>query len=145
MRGERAAEEHQRYDYLRTVPLLSRCSDDELRRIDSLGTDIRIPEGRRLMREDTQGFECVIILDGSVDVSRDGETIAQLGAGSVVGEAALIGAGRRNATVTTSSPTRALVLNSAEFDELGRQLPVIRDALMKLAQTRGTPEHEPAG
>lgn len=132
----RRAEEHQRFEHLRTIPILSRCSDEELRRIDALGTDIRIGSGHRLMREAATGFEAVIIMEGTVDVTRDGETIARLGPGNIVGEGALLDGGRRSATVTTSSTVRALVLNSAEFEALGRELPGVRNVVVEIAHRR---------
>lgn len=132
----RRIEEHERAEALRTIPILSRCSDEELQTIDALGTDIRIAEGHTLMREDSQGFECAIILEGTVRVSRHGETVAELGPGAIVGEVALLQGGRRNATVTAATPVRALVMNAAELDALGHRLPGIKKVLLDIAAER---------
>ena len=132
----RRAEEHERAAALRAIPLLAPCNDEELLRIHALGTDIRIAEGHKLMREDSQGFECAIILEGTVRVSRHGETITELGPGAIVGEVALLQGGRRNATVTAATPVRALVMNASELDALGNRLPGIKKVLLEIAAER---------
>ena len=55
--------------------------------------------------------------------------VAQLGPGDFFGEMALLGDGRRRATVTTSSPARALVLFGTEFRRLEQDHPHIAEQI----------------
>jgi CRP-like cAMP-binding protein len=48
------------------------------------------------------------LLDGTAEVRRQGATLASLGAGQLVGEAALVEHRTRNASVITTSPVRVL-------------------------------------
>ena len=59
-----------------------------------------------------------MLLEGTVDVVRDGKKIAELGAGEFFGELALISNIPRTATVTTTSPIRALVVVDRDFRRL---------------------------
>jgi CRP-like cAMP-binding protein len=51
-----------------------------------------------------------LIEDGSADISVDGTTVAQVGAGDVIGEVAVVASGRRTASVVATSPVRAISL-----------------------------------
>jgi len=49
-----------------------------------------------------------LILDGVLSVDVDGEAVAEVGAGAVVGERALLERGRRTATLTAATPCKIL-------------------------------------
>ena len=53
-----------------------------------------------------------------MDIERDGKKVAALGAGDFFGELALISKIPRTATVTTTSPIRALVVVDRDFRRL---------------------------
>ena len=76
-----------------------------------------------------------MLLDGSAVVRRKGRKIRTLGNGDFLGEIALISKTPRTATVTTTAPTRALVITAQSFDSLLRDSPEIsRDVLEALAE-----------
>lgn len=81
--------------------------------------------GRTLIKEGTAGREFFVLIDGSVDVRRKGRKIDALGAGDYFGEVALITDRPRNATVTTTSPVRALVLTKQNFRQLLAENPLL--------------------
>jgi len=56
------------------------------------------------------GRELFLILDGIVDVEVDGEEVAELGPGALIGEMALLGEGKRTASVYATTPTRVVVV-----------------------------------
>lgn len=61
--------------------------------------------------------ECAyLIVDGTVEVSRNGGPIAELGAGETFGEAALVSGGARTATVTAETAVTVRVLTRAALD-----------------------------
>src|SRR5215468_1290960 len=68
----------------------------------------------RLCGEGASGYSFFVIRDGSATVSIDGSEVRTLGPGDFFGELAILGDGRRTATVTTSSPSRVLVLFGTE-------------------------------
>ena len=70
----------------------------------------RLAANETLVRQGECGDEMFLLLDGSLDVEIDGETVARLGSGAVVGELALLGDGRRQATLRAAVPARVAVL-----------------------------------
>jgi len=76
-----------------------------------------IPAGHRLTREGVVGREAFVVLDGEADVFVDGELIATVGPGDVVGEVA-IDAGPRSATVRARTAMRVLVVGGAFEDRV---------------------------
>lgn len=102
-------------DHLARVPLFSTCSKRELAQLASRTTDVSIPAGRTLLREDTVGNEFFVIVSGRAQVTRAGRLVAELGPGDFFGELALLDRAPRDATVVSLTPIQAVVLNRAEF------------------------------
>ena len=71
-----------------------------------------------LTRQGAPGREFFVLLEGTVEVVRDGKRVATLGEGDFFGELALISNIPRNATVTATSPIRALVVFGRDFRRL---------------------------
>jgi CRP-like cAMP-binding protein len=120
---------------LRRLPVFSALSRRALERVDSLLTPITFADGDVLCHEGRLGREAFVILSGEVEVSRADTHLATLGAGSVVGELALLGHGPRTATVTASGQVRALVMNAQEFATLLSE-PAVSDEVHRVAAER---------
>lgn len=105
-------------ELIRSVPLFASVSKSELAEVASIADEIDLPEGKVLIREGDTGKEFIVLIDGTADVERGGNRIAQIGPGDFVGEIALIAKTPRNATVTTTSPVRALVITDRAFRKL---------------------------
>jgi CRP/FNR family transcriptional regulator, cyclic AMP receptor protein len=105
-------------DVLRNVPLFSACSKKELRRIAALADELEFREGKILTRQGGPGREMFILLDGTVKVERNGVQVNELGPGDFLGEGALVLGKPRNATITATSPLRALVISDDNFKQL---------------------------
>ena len=116
---------NQKVELIRGVPLFANLSKRELEEIASIADEIDFKEGKELIREGARGREFFVLLDGAVDVTQDGSRINQLGAGDFFGEIALISRIPRTATVTASSPIRALVVAERDFRSLLAQSPDI--------------------
>ena len=97
------------------VPLFQRCSKRELEAIAGLADQVEREEGRVLVREGELGREFWVLVDGIAEVTRDGETVATLGAGDFFGEVALVSNVPRTATVTAASSLIGLVISSRDF------------------------------
>jgi CRP-like cAMP-binding protein len=111
---------------LRTVPLFVGLDDDELKAVGALTTEVDLPAGSELAREETFGNEFYMILDGDVRIHRAGATLRHLGPGDFLGEIALIDHGRRSASATVETDSRLLVLGHREFHSLLDAQPDIR-------------------
>lgn len=80
--------------------------------------------------------DLVVIERGTVEVLRDGETLATLGPGEVVGEMGLLGQRRAVATVRAREPVQAIAIPAERLDELSDQMPELTDRLRRLAADR---------
>jgi len=58
-----------------------------------------VAAGEALLEQDEPGLSLYLILDGVLDVEVDGETVAQVGPGAIVGERASLEGGMRTATL----------------------------------------------
>jgi len=74
----------------------------------------KLAEGETLVTQGDPGTDLFLLLDGVLAVEVDGETVAELGPGSIVGERALIEGGTR--TSTLRARTRAKVAVAAAQD-----------------------------
>jgi CRP-like cAMP-binding protein len=108
----------EKLEMLATVPLFSGCSKKELRTIATLADEIDLREGKVLTRQGSPGREFFVLLEGTVEVVRDGKRITTLRDGDFFGELALISNIPRTATVTATSPIRALVVVGRDFRRL---------------------------
>jgi CRP-like cAMP-binding protein len=77
-----------------------------------------------------------VIVDGVAEVTSDGVTLATLGPGDYFGEIAILGEGRRTASVTSTSAVKLLVLFGTEFRQLEALQPEISSRLTEAMQSR---------
>jgi CRP/FNR family transcriptional regulator, cyclic AMP receptor protein len=103
---------------IKQVPLFERCSKKTLQEIARLADEIDLPQGKVLTREGRTGYEFFVLIEGTVDVSQNSKRIRTLGPGDFFGEIALVSRVPRTATVTTTSPVRALVVSARNFRSL---------------------------
>lgn len=123
-------------DHLAAVPLFNACSRKELAVIAKAATEMSFPDGTELMRQDQSAREAFILTAGTVVVKRNGRKVAELGAGSVLGEMGLLDKGPRTATVVAQGPVEALVLGPREFAGLLDEVPSISHKLMRAMAAR---------
>jgi CRP/FNR family transcriptional regulator, cyclic AMP receptor protein len=116
---------------LERVPLFAACSRSELVEVALSADERDLPDGHVLTREGERGREFFVLVDGTVTVSRGGTKVADLGPGEWFGEIALLTYRPRSATVTATSPVRALVIDDRDFRRVVETTP--RIALKVLA------------
>jgi hypothetical protein len=87
----------------------------------------RLQAGRTLVEQDQQGEELFLLFDGVLRVEVDGEPVAEVGPGAIVGEMALLLQGRRMATLRAVTPCRVAVVPKDHID---------RQALEEVAKGR---------
>ena len=131
---------NEKVELIRRVPLFAGCSKGELEQIAHIADEIDLREGKELTRQGERGREFFVLLEGEADVTQDGQSINQLGAGDFFGEIALVEDRPRTATVTASSPVRALVITDRAFRQLLDEQPEIREKVLAAANARTGPE-----
>ena len=77
---------------------------------------VKIGEGSKLIEQGQPGEALYLILDGMLEVDVDGEPVAELGPGALVGERAILETGRATATVTAKTPVRAARIPAEVID-----------------------------
>ena len=112
-------------EMLAKVKLFQSCSEKELREVAKLGTPLDFPAGKELTRQGERGAEAFLLLDGKANLRIDGNQVATYGPGDWFGEMALLDQGPRVGTITTETPTKAIVFSAQEFGGLLAEAPSI--------------------
>jgi putative iron-dependent peroxidase len=113
------------FELLRKVPLFSGLQRPEIERLLERADEIDVPDGQILTTQGESGQEFFVVLTGNVIVARDDQQMARLGPGDFLGEIALLDGRPRTASATADGPTRLLVLEHRQFDELLDEFPSI--------------------
>jgi Cyclic nucleotide-binding domain/Major Facilitator Superfamily len=95
------------------------------------------PPGTAIIRQGDPGDAFYVLIDGTVEVTRDGAHLADLVAGSSFGEVALIRGLPRNATVSASDYVRAYRLPCCVFLSAVTGNPYSKAAADRVAAERG--------
>ena len=114
----------------------SMFSPEEIARISASGTKVKLPEGWAPISEKTGADKAYIILSGTVSVRAHGEEVAQLGAGDIVGEAAILNHSLRTATIVALTPLELIHFTKEQLDQLAVDMPSFHQALEKTASER---------
>jgi CRP-like cAMP-binding protein len=118
------------------VPLFNALSDDQLKEIADWFHVQNVGEGLKLVGEGAPGYTFFILVDGAAVVTHEGERLATLGRGDYFGEMAILGDGRRTATVTSTETVRLLVMFGTEFRRLEAAHPEIAARITEAMQAR---------
>jgi CRP/FNR family transcriptional regulator, cyclic AMP receptor protein len=125
-------------DDLTGIPLFDALEPDERAAIAPWFELQDVSPGVNLTGEAATGYEFFVLRDGTATVAINGIVVRTLGSGDFFGELAILGDGRRTATVTTASPAQVLVLFGTEFRRLQQEYPEtaarIESALREIAQ-----------
>jgi CRP-like cAMP-binding protein len=110
-------------DDLARVPLFDTLDSDALGAIAPWFEVQDVSAGVKLTGEGAPGYSFFVLLEGTATVTVDGIEVRTLEPGAFFGELAILGDGRRTATVTTASPAKVLVLFGTEFRQLQQEYP----------------------
>ena len=127
---------------LARIPLLSELPASVLDVLAEGFETERFDAGHRFVAEGRSGYAFYVIDRGRVSVSQDGREIRSLGPGDFFGEIAIMGTGRRTATVTATDPGEVWTLFGTSFRELQGARPDVAEALQaamseRLAESSG--------
>jgi hypothetical protein len=96
----------------------------------------RLKQGATLTEQGAPGDELYLVLDGMLTVEVDGQPVAEVGPGAIVGERAVLEGGTRTSTLRAITPCRVAVAQADQLD---------REALVELSGGHRREEGSPAG
>jgi CRP-like cAMP-binding protein len=131
---------NEKVELIKRAPLFWSCSKRELQQIAQIADEIDLRVGKEMTRQGERGREFFVLLEGDAEVVKDGRSINTLGAGDFFGEIALVSDRPRTATVTATSPVRALVITDRAFRCLLEDQPDIQTKVLAALAARLAPE-----
>jgi CRP/FNR family transcriptional regulator, cyclic AMP receptor protein len=121
---------------LRAIPLFEGLGRKERREVARQADEVEVDASRNLVREGEFAYEFFAIEEGTAEVRRGDQLLAELGPGDFFGEMGLIGQVTRNASVVATSPMRLLVLTGSAFRHIERELPAVSKQIRKAIEER---------
>ena len=118
------------------IDLFAGLSRSERRQLAASADQVEVEEGRQLVREGEFAYEFFVIDEGSAEVLRDGEHVADLGPGDFLGEMGIMCQTRRNASVVARSPMSLIVMTEQSFRGMTRSMPAVAARIQKTVQER---------
>ena len=128
---------------LKRSPLFHGLAKSELAQLAKETEDLEIGAGKVLCKEGDTAREFFVILEGEVEVTKDGHRLATLGPGDFFGEIALIDHSPRSATVTATTPVRFFVLTSRAFSALLDHNPGVERKVLRALAKRVLADGDP--
>src|SRR5262249_35597521 len=119
------------------IPLFADASDEELSKVAAFAQSREVPEGTVVVEEGGFSRELLAIEEGTAEVSRDGEKVADLGPGDVFGEAGRRDDEMRSATITATSRLKLISMGHFEVKRLKKDAPEIYVRIEQLVEERG--------
>jgi CRP/FNR family cyclic AMP-dependent transcriptional regulator len=126
-------------ELLRHVTLFAGCSKKELGQIALIADEIDFPEGKVLIKQGDPGRQFFVVVEGQVKVEKNGKKLPSAGGSEFYGEISLVSGGPATATVTTATPTRALVITPGHFRGLLDRSPSIQRRVLHSFSERLAP------
>lgn len=103
---------------------LGRLSDHERLQVWESLDQLALPRGAVVVRQGDEGDAMFFLLEGEVEVERDGLALRPLSASDHFGELSLVGHARRAATITAARTVRLARLTAARYRELTARVPL---------------------
>jgi CRP-like cAMP-binding protein len=121
---------------LKSLPLFESVSDDELESLAPFVSEVSVSEGKHLVDEGDYAYTFMAIEEGTADVLRGDERVAELGPGDFFGEVGLLDTERRTATVVATSSMRLVTLDRWDMKRLEKTAPAAAERIRATAVER---------
>src|SRR4051812_44914369 len=121
---------------LQSIPLFESLSRDGRRLIAQNADAIDVAKGTDLVRQGEFAYEFFVIEEGGAEVLRDGERIAELGPRDFLGEMGIVSKAVRNATVTTTTDSKVIVMTEQAFRSVSRSSPDVASQIQAAVEER---------
>jgi CRP-like cAMP-binding protein len=121
---------------LQSIPLFQSLPRDARRVIAQHADEIDVDEGADLVRQGEFAYEFFVIESGGAEVTRDGRHVADLGPGDFLGEMGIVAKAVRNATVTTTSASKVIVMTEQAFRSMSAANPDVAGRIEAAVEER---------
>jgi CRP-like cAMP-binding protein len=121
---------------LRAIPLFAGLKKKERRAVAQQADEVDVQPGRHLVREGEFAYEFFAIEEGTAEVRRGEQFLAELGPGDFFGEMGLVSDVQRNASVIALSPLTVVVMTATAFRQIDRDLPEVAKQIRKAIEER---------
>ena len=121
---------------LKRIPLFAEAPDEELKQVAAFAQSKEVAEGTEVISEGGFSRELLAIEEGTAEVTREGEKVAELGPGDVFGEAGMLDDDLRSATVTATSRLKLISMGHFEVKRLKKDAPGVYGRIERLVEER---------
>lgn len=119
---------------LREIARFADLSAEELKAVAQAGTHLHLPADWALMSETTPADKAYVILSGRVAIRKNGEQIAEIGAGDILGEVGILERRLRTAGAVSLTELTVLHFTNADLKRLVDEVPAFGQALQATAR-----------
>ena len=130
---------HPEPNQVTAIPLFSGLTPEQVEAVCRWSEIRSVDAGTQLITEGAPGYFFFVLQEGAAAVARDGVELGSLGPGDFFGEIAILGGGRRMASVTTTAPSTLLVMFGTEFRQLEQALPEAAEQIRSAMSARLAP------
>ena len=103
---------------LEAVELLKNLTPEQLSRIATIAQEVKHPPGKVILDPQQRLDALYVVVDGSIDLSRNGDVLHSAGQNEVLGAWALFDDDPMPVTATTAEDTRLLRIGRDDFYDL---------------------------
>jgi CRP-like cAMP-binding protein len=121
---------------IKQIPAFAELPEEEQREVATWANEASVSEGSIIVNEGEYSYTFFAIVDGTAEVIRGGQKIADLGAGDFFGEIGLIEKEKRGATVRASSAMRLVTLTSWDLRRLQSSAPGAMSKIQAVLEQR---------
>jgi CRP/FNR family transcriptional regulator, cyclic AMP receptor protein len=121
---------------LRRLPLFGELDHHDLTTISRLAREVDVRNGDFVVQQDEIPYELFVIEEGTAEVLHDGDHVADLGPGDVVGEMGLLKQRRRWGSVRATSRLRAVALDTEGLSSMAEGMPELVERIEQTMSRR---------
>ena len=124
------------HKHLRSVPLFADLDKHELDTLAQASTELRLSAGKVLMTEGRLAHEMFVVMEGVLEVTKEGAHVADIGPGGFAGEMALLTHVPRSATVTAKTDVLVIDIDGRSFQVVLEEAPMIAVKMLPIVANR---------
>ena len=118
-------------DRLHSTPLFSGCDPKELKHLISIIDVMDVNEGSEIFRQGRREHFAYVVESGTAEVIVDGEVVAEIPHGEMIGEIGLLVHGPASATVKAKTPMSLMAIPHDRFGSVLKDTPGLGIAIAK--------------
>ena len=122
--------------WLAGVALFDGFNDAQLGQVADLGKRVDVVAGSEIADQGRVGKECWVVVDGTANIVMNGEYVASVGAGSMIGEMALLEHRPPSAAVLADTDMVLVSFDTEGFNAILDANPVAKDRVSSILTGR---------